>query len=479
MSRSLGHKMASGVIWATFDKFGNLGVQFIVNLVLARLLYPEEFGVVGILAIFIAVSNTLVEGGFGSALIQKKKPTQTDYSTILFWNIGISTLLYLLLFIVAPAIGRFFEMPVLCDVLRGIGLSLIFTGITSVQSNRLQKRLEFNTLAATNIISSVIAGCTAMVLAYCGWGVWSLVALQLMNPLARIVILYLVSGWLPSFRFSVKSLRSLFGFGGYLLVANLLQETCKNIQGFIIGKRFSATQMGYFSQAYKLDNITSYSIPQIIVQVMFPVYSSIQDDRERLASLLEMNVRVISFLVFPVLAILILTSTPLITLLYGAKWLPAAPYFRILCVGGMFVALQNVNFYAVASRGKSNVLFWWSFYKWGMLLILLLLGSLIGMDGIMWAMVVSNLNIYLVNAVLASHYVGLGLFRQLGIMFKVMLLCTSCLVICLGFIEWCGLSWWISSILFVGLYVSLSFGMRFRAISEVREVLLVLRQHKK
>ena len=253
MGRSLGHKMASGVIWATLDKFGNLGIQFIVNLVLARLLYPEEFGVVGILAIFIAVSNTLVEGGFGSALIQKKRPTQTDYSTILFWNIGLSTLLYLLLFAAAPAVGRYFAMPVLCDVLRGIGLSLILTGITSVQSNRLQKRLEFNTLAATNIVSSVIAGCTAMLLAFRGWGVWSLVALQIMHPLARIFMLYFVSGWLPSLRFSVKSLRSLFGFGGYLLIANLLQETCKNIQGFIIGKRFSATQMGYFSQAYKLD----------------------------------------------------------------------------------------------------------------------------------------------------------------------------------------------------------------------------------
>lgn len=478
MGRSLGHKMASGVIWATLDKFGNLGIQFIVNLVLARLLYPEEFGVVGILAIFIAVSNTLVEGGFGSALIQKKRPTQTDYSTILFWNIGLSTLLYLLLFAAAPAVGRYFAMPVLCDVLRGIGLSLIFTGITSVQSNRLQKRLEFNTLAATNIVSSVIAGCTAMLLAFRGWGVWSLVALQIMHPLARIFMLYFVSGWLPSLRFSVKSLRSLFGFGGYLLIANLLQETCKNIQGFIIGKRFSATQMGYFSQAYKLDNITSYSIPQVIVQVMFPVYSSIQDERQRLAKLLEMNVRVISFLVFPVLSLLILSSAPLIDLLYGAKWLPAAPYFRILCVGGMFVALQNVNFYAVASCGKSNVLFWWSFYKWGMLLVLLLLGSLVGMEGIMWAMVLSNCNIYVVNAALASRYVGLGFKRQLRVMSVITLLCASCLAVSLGLIEWCGLNWWCAALMFIVFYIALSFGVRLRAVGEIQEIITALRNRK-
>ena len=356
MSDGLSRKAANGAVWATIDRFGSMGIQFAVNLILARLLLPEDFGIIGMLAIFIAVSQTLIDGGFGSALIQKRFPTQTDYSTIFYWNLVFSLLLYFILFFLSPFIAKFFEMPLLSLVLRIIALSLIITGALSIQRTRLQKELAFKIIAIVNLSSYVIGAICAVLMARNGFGVWSLVAMQLIYGFCGIILFWSVTHWVPSAIFSKGSMTELFGFGGFIMAANILQTVCHNIQGIIIGKRFSAIQMGYFSQAYKLDQVTSYSIPQVIVQVMYPVYSSLQEDKVRLNEMVLMNMRVVTYLVFPILATLILVAEPLIELLYGAKWLPSVPYFRILCVGGFFVCLQNLNFYAVAAVGKSKSL---------------------------------------------------------------------------------------------------------------------------
>lgn len=465
MTDNLGHKAASGAVWATIDRFGTMVLQFTVNLILARLLLPEDFGAIGMLAIFIAVSQVLIDGGFGSALIQKKNPSQTDYSTIFYWNILFSSFLYLILFILAPYIGKFFSMPVLSGVLRGIGLTLIINSIFTLQKIRLQKRLEFKRIAISNLSSYIIGAASATVMAYHGSGVWSLVAMQIIYGVVFILVLWMVTKWTPSLCFSVKSLRELFGFGGYILFANILQETCKNLQGIIIGRKFSATQMGYFSQAYKLDQITSYSIPQVIVQVMYPVYSSLQDDRERLNEIVAMNMRVIAFLIFPVIGLLILIAEPLIVFLYGEKWLPSVPYFQVLCVGGFFVCLQNVNFYAVAAVGKSKQLFYWSFYKWGFLLCALLIGMNFGMYGILWGMVLSNFNIFMTNTFLQSRHVGLEIRKQIACLIP--MICAIVISFLLSYFagkHTDDLA--IVIISFLIIYLAISYVFRYRALAE-------------
>lgn len=413
LTDSLGHKAVKGAIWATIDRFGSMGIQFVVNLILARLLLPADFGIIGMLTIFIAVSQTLIDGGFGSALIQKKNPTQIDYSTIFFWNLLFSALLYFALYLLSPLIAQFYSMPQLTAVLRVMAISLIITGVFAIQKTRLQKMLAFKTIAFINLSAYTLAAIIAIIMAYKDFGVWSLVGMQLSYGIISVIVIGLATRWLPTICFSKASMKELFGFGGYIMAANILQTICQNVQGIIIGKRFSATQMGYFSQAYKLDQVTSYSIPQVIVQVMYPVYSSIQDDRERLNNMVLMNMRVIAFIVYPILAVLILIAEPLIELLYGQKWLPAAPYFKVLCVGGFFVCLQNLNFYAVAAVGKSKALFKWSFYKWGFLLAALVIGMNFGMYGILWGMVISSANIFFVNALLSTKHTGLSLAKQL------------------------------------------------------------------
>ena len=260
------------------------------------------------LTIFMAVSQVLIDGGFGSALIQKKNPTQTDYTTIFYWNISLSVIIYLILYISSPWIAAFYNLPILQSVLRVIGITLIINGAVAIQQTRLRKMLAFRTIAITNLSAYVISGGISIYMAFNGGGVWSLVWNQLIYGMLMVIIFAIITRWHPSFCFSHRSMKELFGFGGYILAANILQEACKNFQGLIIGKKFSDTQMGYYSQAYKLDNITSYSIPQVIVQVMYPVYSSIQDDSRRLIEILSMNIRVISYLIFPLFGLLILVE---------------------------------------------------------------------------------------------------------------------------------------------------------------------------
>lgn len=223
--------------------------------------------------------------------------------------------------------------------------------------------------------------------------------------------------------------------------------------------------MGYFSQAYKLDQIACYSIPQVIVQVMYPVYSSIQDDKQRLIEILSMNIRVISFLIFPILSMLILIGEPLIQFLYGEKWLPSVPYFQVLCVGGFFICLQNVNFYAVAAVGKSKQLFFWSFYKWGFLILALLVGMVFGMYGILWGMVLSNFNIYAVNAYLAARNVGMKLRLQTKCLLPITIATTIAFAIGYACLFYVG-SFIMGAIAFLAVYISICFLFHYKAMKE-------------
>ena len=472
----LGKKVVSGAIWATIDKMGTMVIQFVVNLILARLLMPEDFGCIGMLAIFISVSQTLVDGGFGSALIQKKEPTQEDYSTIFYWNIIFALVLYAILFFVAPLVAAFFNLPLLCDILRVFGLVIIINSLIIIQNNRLRKQLAFRTIALINVGSLIMAAFIAVYMAYKGCGVWSLVAMQILYGIFQNLFLWGIVRWCPSLKFSVSSLKSLFGFGGYLLASNVLQEICKNMQGIIIGRKFSAIQMGYYAQAKKLDDVCSYALPNILVQVIFPVYSQFQNDRERLCDLLGLSVRLIAYFIFPLMLLLVLVAEHLILFLYGDKWIFSVPYFQILCVGGIFVCLQNINYYAVAAVGKSRILFGWSFYKWGMLLLLLLIGAHWGMYGILWGMVLSSMNIYMVNAFLSYKYVGYTLSRQVKDFLPVLFVSGFSYIIVLELRHLIGdINFVIGAVIFAGIYILLTFMFRLKVVNDILYVLNMLK----
>lgn len=410
---SLGQQTVSGVAWTTVQRFASLFLAFVANLVLARLLSPDDFGCIGLLMIFISLSQIFVDGGFGSALIQKKEPTQEDYSTIFYWNLFLATVLYLILFFLAPLIARFYEIPILKDILRVQGLILFLDAFGLIHKNNLRKTLQFKKISLIVLAANLIAVVVAITMAYNGFGVWCLVAQQLLISGMSTVLFWIFNRWKPSILFSEKSLKELFGFGGFILLSNMMVTFTNEVQSLIMGKLYTARDVGHYTQARKLESIMSNTASTVVCQVTFPIFSKFQDDIPQLRNILRRITKVMAFVVFPAMILVILIAKPAIVLMLTDKWIECVPYFQILCIGGMAEALSDINYNAVAAIGKSRVLFRWTCIKSVIGLLLIIGGSFFGVRGIIWAVTIRFYLVFLIHASLAAHYLDFSIFTQL------------------------------------------------------------------
>lgn len=467
MAVESGTSTVKGVVWAAVDKCAVIFLQFVINLILARLLVPGDFGCIGMILIFVAVSQTLVDGGFGAALIQKIDASQRDYSTIFYWNLLFSLCLYLVVFAVAPSVAYFFRMPILENMLRVLGVVIIINSFALVHRTILRKTINFRVIAIVDILSYSISAAIAIYMAYMGFGAWSIVGMQLANAFISSLLFWLFSTWRPSFMFSFESLKLLFAYGGFLLVASMMQDICTHIQGVVIGRRFSATETGLYSQAKKMDEVASMTLPAIFCQVLFPLYSEKQNDLATLSDMLRRNTKMIAFIIFPLMMLLIIVAEPLLMLLYGNQWIDAVPYFQILCIGGFFSALYNLNYYAVAAVGSSRALFYWGCYKWGLLVVMLLIGASISMLGVLIAMVISNVNIYVTNALLAQRYVGYRLDRQIVDILPMLAVSVLCGCLIYPLYAFWGVNWMLCALIFAVLYLLCAYIMHIDSIYEI------------
>ena len=413
VEKNLKHKTLVGMVWNAVQRFGSVLLSFISNLVLARLLLPEDFGCIGMLTIFIALSTAFIDGGFGAALIQKKDVSQVDYSTVFYWNLFISFVFFILLMVGAPLIAEFYHMPSLCDVLRGMSFVLILNAFSVIQTNILTKQLAFKQLAKINLLSTLVGVIVAIVLAYLGFGVWSLVAKALVTALLTGVLLWIVNSWRPTFAFSWTSFKSLFSFGGLMLLSTLMNTLLENIQGLVIGRVYTATDMGYYSQAKKLDELPSNSVSQIVNQVSFPVFSKISDDLHALKNAFRKNVLCTSFLLFPLQVLLIVLAEPIIIFLFSDKWIESVVYFRILCFYSMFVALNALNTNIFKSLGKSGVFFVVQFVKKALGILLLIVALHYGgIIGVTWSVSISGILWWFISSTVNKRVISYGLWGQ-------------------------------------------------------------------
>ena len=419
--KNLKQKAISGILWTTAQRFSSIFIQFLSGIVLARLLSPEDYGCIGMLAIFMLLASTFTDGGFGSALIQKKKPTQEDYSTIFYWNVTLSVIIYLILFISAPLIASFYRIELLCTVLRIQGLVVIINAFQVVQTARLNKLFQFKKISVVTLLSSIISLITTIILAYRGCGVWSLVVQNLLMVLIPTLIYWATNKWKPVLVFSKKSFKELFSFGVFMFLTSLLSTFVNNIQGLLIGKLYSPSTMGYYSKAQSTEKLAATSLSQVISQVSYPIYAELQDDRERLINAIKKLALSTAFLTFPLMLILILIAKPVFILLYSEKWLPAVPFFQILCVAGMVICLHAVNSQVIAAVGKSKAMFKWSVFKQTLGLGFMIGGmALWGIKGLLIGKVLQSWLIYFINASLVSYFVGYKLVHQLLDLFPVL-----------------------------------------------------------
>ena len=410
---NLKQKAASGMVWTALQKYSTMFIQFISGIILARLLSPYDYGCIGMLSIFMVLAEAFIDGGFGSALIQKKKPTQEDYSTIFWWNLFMAVVMYSVLFVSAPAISRFYNIPLLRDVLRVQGLLLFIYAFNIVQRNQLRKKLNFKVLSIVTITTSIISLCVTIFMAYKGFGVWALVVQNLIGAAIPAVIFWFFIKWRPIMTFSKQSFKELFNFGFYMFLTHLINNFSSKIQGLLIGKIYNPTTMGYYSKAMSTESLASSSITSIMTQVSYPLYAEAQNDKKQLGNMIKRMTMTISYITFPLLFILLLSAKPIFILLYSDRWLASVPYFQVVCFAGMGACLTAVNTQPIAAIGLSKIMFTWTVFKRVIGLIAVVGGLfLFGMKGLLMGVIFNNWFSYLVNILLVSKYIGYKWTRQ-------------------------------------------------------------------
>lgn len=404
---NLKQKAASSMVWTAIQKYSNMAVNFVSGIVLARLLTPYDYGCIGMLTIFMALSETFIDGGFGSALIQKKHPTQEDYSTIFFWNLGVAGILYCVLFFCAPAISRFYGIPVLCDVLRVQGVLLFIYAFNLIQRNQLRKTLNFKILSIISITTAIFSLGITIILAYKGFGVWALVVQKFIAVGIPALFFWFYVKWRPIFVFSWKSFKELFGFGFYMFLTHITNTFATQLQGLLIGKMYNPTTMGYYSKAHTTESLASHSVSSVMTQVTYPLYASVQDNKQLMINMLRRLIMTLSYISFPIMFILIMLAEPIFILLYSDRWTQSVPYFQALCLAGLPNCLQAANLQTIAAIGKSKLMFQWTIIKRVVGITAIVVGMMLfGMKGLLGGMLINSWFAYFVHVGLVSKSIG-------------------------------------------------------------------------
>lgn len=402
MDQTLKSKTVKGLLWSSVERVGQQGVQFIVGIILARLLLVEDFGLIAMLTIFIAIAQSFIDSGFGSALIQKKNATFIDECSIFYFNIFVSLLGVLVLWISAPLIADFYDQPHLTILTRVLSLNLIINAFGLVQTNLLIKQIDFKTQLKASIIAAVVSGTIGIVMALKGFGVWSLVAQSLSNNIFRTMLLWVFSLWRPAPIFSFTSLIEMFAFGSRLLASGLLETIFSNIYLVVIGKLFSPVTLGFYSRAQGLQQLPVSNISGIVSRVTFPVFSSLQDDKPRLKRGVRKALTMLVMINFPMMVGIMIVAKPLVILLLTEKWLPCVPYLQLLCVVGMLYPLHVVNLNVLTAQGRSDLFFRLEILKKILVVIIIAVTYRWGIIAMIYGQILTSILAYFFNA----YYTG-------------------------------------------------------------------------
>ena len=398
MSESLKNKTVIGVGWSFIDNLSSSGITFLVGLVLARLLTPSEYGIMAILTIFIAVSNSIVDSGFSNALIRKTDARRVDYNTVFLFNLLVSGLLYVVLFFAAPSISRFFKEPLLVEVMRVIGWVLVINALAIIPRTLFVKEVNFKTQTKISLIASISSGVIGIGMALAGLGVWSLVGQQLSRQLLNTLFLWIYCTWRPAWEFSMQSFKELFGFGSKILLSGLLNTIFNEIYSLVIGRCYTSAQLGQYTRANQFNQIFSSNLTTVIQRVSYPVLSSIQDESERLREAYRKVIKSTMLISFACMLGLAAVARPLIIILIGEKWLPAVGFLQIICFSGMFYPLHAINLNILQVKGRSDLFLRLEIIKKIIAVGPLVLGVLFSIEYMLWGSVCTSLIAYFLNS---------------------------------------------------------------------------------
>ena len=410
---TLKEKTAKGLSWGLADNIVGAGMTAVVSILLARILTPEDFGLVGMVAIFIALGNSLMDSGFSGALIRKENVSDKDLNTVFYTNLVLGTIIYAILYFTAPSIAKYLNVKSLVEILRVLGLSVIIISFTQVQKVNFIRKLDFKTQAIISLIASVASGVISLWMALTGWGVWSLVAQQLVKQGAVSVLLWIFSKWKPSLIFSTTSFKEMFSFGSKLLACSLISVIWNEIYSFVIGKMYNPVAVGYFNRADKFKSMVTSNIGQAVQRVGYPVMSSIQDDPQRQVRVYKKIVRLTILLTATLVFGLIGCAEAMIEVLIGSKWLPSVEFLRILGLSGIFLPLVLGSVNVFNANGKSEITLKLEIIKTLLAVIPVTLGIIYDIKMLLWGMAVVATISYIIHAGYVSKEIPYTICMQI------------------------------------------------------------------
>lgn len=355
MSSDIKTKAINGTFWSSIERFSTQIVQFVITIIMARILTPEDYGLIGMLAIFISLSQVFIDGGFSSALIQRKDRNDADFSTVFYINIGVSAIIYLLLFALGPLIADFYHQPILCPIIRVYSLNLIINAFAAVTKTILIIKLDFKTQSKISFISAILSGICGIIAASFGLKVWALVIQALIMSVLNVILSFALVKWRPNAKFSKESFKKLFGFGSKLLVASIISSVYDNLYNLVIGKEFNAKDLGYFSKSKSFTSLISTNIGGILTSVSYPILSEVQSDKSHLLNIYRRYMQLSAFIIFPLLMLLCGIASPMVIFLLTDKWAGCIIILQILCFANLFSGLTAVNLNLLKVTGRSDL----------------------------------------------------------------------------------------------------------------------------
>lgn len=413
MASELKKKTIHGLTWKAIQQFSLEGFQFLVMLIMARLLTPSDYGTVGMITVFIAISGTFVDCGFTSALIRMKSPTQADLSTAFFFNFFVSIFFYIILFLIAPLVANFYNMPILKNVLRVQSLTIIIGAFNAVQKTTYTINLDFKRQAQITMVASVVASIFGVIMAYTGFGVWALVYQTIFGGIFIGILFWLFSNWRPSFIFSKNSFKKMFGYGSNLMLSHLINTTYSQIYPLVIGKFFSAATLGNFSRARHWANLGSKNLTSILSNVTFPVLAKVQDDDKRLENIYRRMIRTSVFIIFPLMIGLSAVAKPLTLVTIGEKWDFSASLLQIICFSIMWYPVHSLNLNLLLVKGRSDLFLKLEIIKKITGICILCISVPMGIVAMCYFNILSSIICLIINTYYTGKLINVGFFKQM------------------------------------------------------------------
>lgn len=412
MTASLREKASSGIVWSAIERFGQQGCVFLVQLFLARLLAPEEFGLIAMVAVLIAISTAVVDAGFGRAIIQQKEVSQAEFSTVFFFNLVIGMMMMAVLYFAGPYVAAFYEQAELEPILSWLSLSVLLGAAGGVHAAVLSRQMEFKKLFWVTLPSVVVGGLVGITMAFLGYGVWALVGQMLSIQLIRTAGLWWQSGWTPSWVFDGQSLKRLLPFGSRLALSSVIDQVFQNLYVLVIGKVFSAASVGYFQRARSFQQLPVTSVQSILGRVAFPMLSKIQDDPARMKRAMSRGIQLSFVFASATMAGMAAVAQPMVVTLIGEKWLPVVPMLQCLCIVGVMFPFHAMNLNLLMALGHSRLFLRLEIIKKSLVIINILITYRFGVQVMIYGMIVTSFIGMFINTHYTRKFINYSAFEQ-------------------------------------------------------------------